>query len=148
MRDIKEIIIHCSDTPEGRETTVNDIDLWHKQAGYKKIGYHYVIYLDGSIHKGREENETGAHCIGHNTDSIGICYIGGKDKANKTPKDTRTEMQKNSLLSLLVDLKKRYPKAEIFGHKDFSSKDCPCFDAKEEYKNISSYTEIPKCKII
>ncbi|MBP5691206.1 MAG: N-acetylmuramoyl-L-alanine amidase, partial [Bacteroidaceae bacterium] len=77
MRKITEIIIHCSATPQGVDYTVADIDRWHRQRGFNKIGYHYVIYRDGSIHQGRPVEEIGAHCIGHNAHSIGVCYIGG-----------------------------------------------------------------------
>jgi len=138
MRNINEIIIHCSDTPEGRDNTVADITAWHKARGFRTIGYHYVIYRDGSIHTGRPEEEMGAHCKegGHNRHSIGICYIGGKTADMKQVKDTRTPEQKEALLSLLRRLKARYPNAKIYGHRDFSSKSCPCFDAKNEYKNL------------
>lgn len=134
MRKIDRIIIHCSDTPAGRHTTVADIDRWHREKGYKKIGYHYVIYLNGAIHKGRSEMEVGAHCKGYNAHSIGICYVGGKE--NGKPKDTRTDAQKESLLFLLRDLKKRYPNAKICGHRDLAARDCPCFDAKSEYSSL------------
>ena len=134
MRKIDRIIIHCSDTPAGRYTTVEDIDRWHREKGYKKIGYHYVIYLNGAIHKGRSEMEVGAHCKGYNAHSIGICYVGGKE--NGKAKDTRTEAQKASLLFLLRDLKKRYPNAKICGHRDLAARDCPCFDAKSEYSSL------------
>lgn len=77
MRKITEIIIHCAATPEGKDFTVQDIDRWHRQRGFKSIGYHFVIYRDGSIHKGRPLDQIGAHCTGHNANSIGICYIGG-----------------------------------------------------------------------
>ena len=136
MRNITKIIVHCSATPEGRVVTVKDIDDWHKQRGFTKIGYHYVIYLDGTIHIGRKEEEIGAHCLGRNANSIGVCYIGGLAKDGKTPKDTRTEAQKESLLVLLKKLKARYPKAGIYGHRNFASKACPCFDAKAEYKSL------------
>lgn len=135
-RDIKEIIVHCSATPEGKDYTVNDIRKWHLQRGFNDIGYHYVIYRNGSIHKGRIENKPGAHCKGHNNISIGVCYIGGVESDGKTPKDTRTPEQKASLLSLLRDLKKKYPKAVIHSHKDFANKACPSFEATEEYKDI------------
>lgn len=134
MRKIDRIIIHCSDTPAGRYTTVEDIDRWHRERGFKKIGYHYVIYLNGAIHKGRSETEVGAHCKGYNAHSIGVCYVGGKE--NGKPKDTRTEAQKESLLFLLRDLKKRYPQAKICGHRDLAARDCPCFDAKSEYSSL------------
>lgn len=136
MRKITEIIVHCSATPEGQNFTAEDIDRWHKQKGWQGIGYHYVIELDGSVHKGRNEEVIGAHCLGHNTYSIGVCYIGGLDKWTKAPKDTRTDAQKQALIDLLKSLKEKYPKAIIYGHRDFSKKDCPCFDAKNEYKNI------------
>ena len=136
MRTIKEIIIHCADTPEGRDNKAADIDRWHKQRGFDCIGYHYVIDLDGTIEAGRDTECIGAHCKGHNTNSIGICYIGGADRDTLKPKDTRTESQKASLLLLLKYLRQRYPKAKIYGHRDFSDKACPSFDAKKEYENI------------
>lgn len=136
MRTINKIIIHCSATPDGRETTVADIERWHKQRGFTRIGYHYVIYLDGSIHTGRPEHIVGAHCLGQNQTSIGICYIGGLARDCSTPKDTRTTYQKAALLQLLHRLKDKYPNATIHGHNEFANKDCPCFDVKSEYKNL------------
>lgn len=136
MRKIDKILVHCAATPEGKNFTVEDIDKWHRARGFKKIGYHFVIYNDGSVHKGRDIEEIGAHCTNHNSRSIGICYIGGVAKDGKTPKDTRTEPQKIALLELLKELKVKYPKAEIYGHRDFANKACPSFDAKTEYKNI------------
>lgn len=86
---VQEIIIHCSATKEGVDFKAKDIERWHKQRGFKKIGYHYVIDLDGTIEQGRKETENGAHTVGHNSIALGICYIGGLDKNGK-PKDTRT----------------------------------------------------------
>lgn len=136
-RVINKIIVHCAATPEGKDIKTETIREWHvKGNGWKDIGYHYVIELDGSIHKGRSEDTIGAHCEGHNSDSIGVCYVGGCEKDGVTPKDTRTPKQKEALLSILKDLKRRYPNAKIYGHRDFSSKACPSFDAKTEYANI------------
>ena len=100
-RNIKELIVHCSATPEGKDYSVDTIRQWHLQRGFSDIGYHYVVYRDGSIHTGRDESVIGAHCTGHNTNSIGVCYIGGVDTDGKTPKDTRTAEQKQSLVKLL-----------------------------------------------
>ena len=136
MRDIDKIIVHCSATPEGRHTTVEEIRQWHLQRGWKDIGYHYVIYLDGTIHRGRPESVVGAHCSGYNKNSIGVCYIGGLDKDGKTPKDTRTEGQKRALREILNRLKRDYPKATLHGHNEFANKACPSFNVKEEYKNL------------
>ena len=137
MRKINEIIIHCSATAEGKDFNAADIDRWHKQRGFKKIGYHYIIKLDGTIEKGRGVNEIGAHCLNHNKNSIGICYVGGLAKDGKTPKDTRTEAQKDSMLKLLIELIIKYPDATIHGHREFANKACPCFDVQEEYYNIN-----------
>lgn len=136
MRDIDKIIVHCSATPEGRHTTIEEIRQWHLQRGWKDIGYHYVIYLDGTIHRGRPESVVGAHCSGYNKNSIGVCYIGGVAKDGKTPKDTRTEGQKRALRELLNRLKRDYPKATLHGHNEFANKACPSFNVKEEYKNL------------
>lgn len=135
-RTINEIIVHCTATPEGREVSVDEIRKWHKQRGFADIGYHYVIHIHGELENGRDVDLVGAHCTGHNTNSIGVCYVGGMDKANKKAKDTRTLQQKAVLMSLLIDLKKLYPNARIRGHRDFANKECPSFDATSEYRKI------------
>lgn len=150
MRQINLIVVHCSATPEGRDVTAADINKMHIARGFKKIGYHYVIRLDGTVETGRKENEVGAHAKGYNANSIGVCYVGGLASDGKTPKDTRTAAQKSALKKLLHTLKQRYPNARIVGHRDLSPdlnhdgkiepnewvKACPCFDAQEEYKDI------------
>ena len=137
MREINKLIVHCSATPEGKDVKTETIRSWHVNGNHwTDIGYHYVIELDGSVHKGREESVIGAHCLGQNANSIGICYIGGVAKDGKTPKDTRTEAQKKSLIKLLKELKQKYPKATIHGHSEYANKACPCFDAKTEYEYL------------
>lgn len=135
-RNIKEIIIHCSATPEGKDFTVSDIKEWHLQRGFSDIGYHWIVYRDGTIVSGRPESISGAHCVGHNSISIGVCYIGGCASDGKTPKDTRTDAQKNSLIKLLRELKKKYPKTKIYPHYKFVNKACPSFNAEKEYSSL------------
>lgn len=132
MRKINEIILHCSATKQGQDFTVKDIDRWHKDRGFAGIGYHYVVYPDGSVHKGRDESLVGAHCLGHNAASIGICYIGGLDMEGK-PKDTRTDAQKEALTKLVRELKAKYQGATVHGHNEFANKACPCFDVRKEF---------------
>ena len=136
MRKINEIIVHCAATPEGKNFKAADIDRWHRERKMKCIGYHYVVDLDGTVEPGRPESEIGAHCLGHNQYSIGVCYVGGLAADGKTPEDTRTAAQKEALLALLKKLRAKYPKASIHGHRDFAAKACPSFDATTEYKNI------------
>lgn len=140
-RNIKEIIVHCSATPEGEDFTVEQIRKMHITRGFSDIGYHYVIYRDGSIHAGRAESISGAHCKNHNTISIGVCYIGGCPPRSvknwdSQGKDTRTAEQKVSLVELLSELKKKYTTAKIYSHREFANKLCPSFDATNEYRNI------------
>lgn len=132
MRKVDEIIIHCSATKEGQNFKAKDIDAWHKQRGFKGIGYHYVIDLDGTVETGRSEDEIGAHCLNHNARSIGVCYIGGLDTTGKA-KDTRTPQQKAALAKFVADLKLKYPNAAVHGHNEFANKVCPCFTVENEF---------------
>ncbi|MDE7449444.1 MAG: N-acetylmuramoyl-L-alanine amidase [Paramuribaculum sp.] len=136
MRQITEIIVHCTATPAGRPVSVTEIDRWHRARGFRSIGYHYVVGLDGTVMEGRPEQQTGAHCKGHNSRSIGVCYVGGVASDGTTPADTRTLQQRAALHTLLKQLKKRYPSAVIHSHRDFAAKACPCFDATGEYADI------------
>lgn len=133
MRSIEKIILHCSATVQGRDFGSKDIDRWHRARGFRCIGYHYVVRLDGSVERGRGEQEIGAHCLGQNAHSLGVCYIGGLAPDGKTPRDTRTPEQKRALTRLLRELKRRYPAATLHGHREFAAKACPCFDVKKEY---------------
>lgn len=137
MRNINKLIIHCSATRE-LDDSVNAsvIDRWHKARGWKGCGYHFIVLIDGTIETGRMIDESGAHVKGMNKSSIGICYIGGLEKDGKTPKDTRTPQQKESLLLLIKTLNKIYPEATLHGHNEFSNKACPSFDVQSQYKNI------------
>lgn len=130
-RKITRIIIHCTATPEGRQVTVEDVDRWHRARGFNSIGYHWLIYLDGSVHAGRSEAEIGAHCRGYNSNSIGVCYVGGLDQ-NRRPADTRTAAQRQALRQLVAELQRKYPGATVHGHNEFAPKACPCFQVPRE----------------
>lgn len=137
MRQVNKIIIHCSATVEGRDYTVEQIRDWHvKGNGWKDIGYHFVIYRDGTVHTGRDINQIGAHTTGQNTGSIGICYVGGLAADGKTPKDTRTDAQKKALRALVDRLCQQYGinRRQVYGHNEFAAKACPCFDVKKEFR--------------
>ena len=144
MRKIDRIVIHCSATEENDIYTVEDITEWHLKRGFKTIGYHYVVYLDGTVHAGRPIGQVGAHARGFNKSSVGICYIGGLRKGK--PFDTRNIGQLYALRNLVAVLKSIYPIKDVCGHRDLSVdlngdgviepsewlKACPCFDVKTE----------------
>jgi N-acetylmuramoyl-L-alanine amidase len=142
MRKITKIIVHCTATHEGQNVTAKQVDSWHKKRGWSGIGYHYLVGLDGTIEEGRPVEQVGAHTKGQNRNSVGVCYVGGLDK-DGNPKDTRTEQQQDALLNLITDLKERFPGATVHGHREFSAKACPCFDAKSEYANVGNVRKSP-----
>ena len=147
MKTIDSLVIHCTATKEGQSFRAADIDRWHRQRGWKMIGYNYVIGLDGKIEEGRPLTMNGAHCTGWNDHSIGIVYVGGLDKDGK-PKDTRTFEQKIAMHLLVERLMEKYPTiTQVIGHRDTSPdlngngkvdphewiKACPCFDVQLEF---------------
>lgn len=131
-KQISEIIIHCTATPEGRALGVADITRYHRERGFETIGYHYLVRLDGTVEQGRDCAYIGAHCLGHNDRSIGVVYVGGLDAGGR-PKDTRTAEQRRSLADLVARLKARYKGATVHGHNEFAAKACPCFDVSKEF---------------
>lgn len=132
MRTIRKIIIHCSATPDGRDVSAEEIRRWHLDRGWSDIGYHFVIRLDGTVERGRPIEKVGAHCKGHNADSIGICYVGGMDYKGKRSKDTRTPEQKKALVQLVQELSRTYAPVTVHGHNEFSDKDCPSFNVQTD----------------
>ena len=132
MRKINRLIIHCTATPEGRDHTVAEVRKWHKAQGWADIGYHYLIRLDGTVENGRPVTQVGAHVKGHNSDSIGIVYVGGCDK-NMKPKDTRTPEQREALRETIANLQESYPNATVHGHNEFDKgKACPSFNVQTD----------------
>tara|TARA_R100000541_G_scaffold15843_2_gene25295 strand:+ start:9796 stop:10206 length:411 start_codon:yes stop_codon:yes gene_type:complete len=134
-RKINKIIIHCSATPPKMDVDAETVNEWHLKNGWSGIGYHFFIKRDGQIELGRPIESKGAHTKGQNSNSIGVCYAGGVD-SDMCPEDNRTEKQKESFILLLKFLKNIFPKAVIHGHRDFSPKSCPSFDATKEYNKL------------
>lgn len=136
MRHIDLIVIHCSATRCNRPYPVTALIRDHdKRFGF--TGYHYYITRDGQTFQTRHEQLVGAHAVGYNQHSLGVCYEGGLDEHGKVA-DTRTPRQKKALLKLLHRLKAKHPDACILGHRDLPDvhKDCPCFNAANEYETL------------
>jgi N-acetylmuramoyl-L-alanine amidase len=144
MRQINNIVVHCTAGPQDQKT-IDIKHYWAKKLGWKSYGYHYLISEDGTIENITPIEKPSNGVAGHNANSIHVCYKGGM-----TGKDTRTIGQKGAMLKILKELKAKFPKAVIKGHRDFSpdlDKDgiiephewvklCPCFDAKKEYADL------------
>lgn len=135
MREIDKIIVHCSATKTSSDIGTEEIRKWHVNGnGWSDIGYHKVIRRDGSIESGRDVEISGAHCRGQNSNSIGICLIGGVN-ADMNPEFNYTVEQMGSLRRLIVEYMKEHPKATLHGHNEFSPKACPCFDVMAWWKS-------------
>lgn len=136
MRKIEFIVIHCTATPQS--ASVESIKrYWRNNLGWKNPGYHLIVKPDGSYVRLAPDETVCNGVKNWNSKSIHISYIGGVDSKMKA-KDTRTEAQKKTLLTLVRTMKSRYPNAKVQGHRDFPrvAKDCPSFDAIKEYKEI------------
>lgn len=140
-REIELIVVHCSDTYDNQRIGAKEIDEWHKERGFDCIGYHFVITREGNIENGRNVEVEGAHVKGHNHNSIGLCWVGGKGRNNQ-PEDNRTWEQKKKLPYLLSQLKKQYPQAKIVGHNelDKNKPHCPGFNVANEYRIVRGLT--------
>ena len=128
------IVIHSSATPPRMDIGVDEIRKWHLARGWRDVGYHFIITRDGAIQHGRDRDEIGAHSLGSNHDSIGICLVGGVADDGKTPEFNFTKFQLESLEDLLNDLLAIYYLAEVVGHRDVMPPgytECPSFDVGE-----------------
>lgn len=131
------IVIHCSATPARMDVDAKEIDRWHKERGFLRIGYHYVIRRDGTREKGRDINDVGAHVTGFNHKSVGLCLVGGMDDSNAEPEDNFTAEQWITLHITLKELRAEYPLARIVGHRElYSAKACPSFDVQDWLKGF------------
>lgn len=147
MRKIERIFVHC--TAGSQKQTIEDLRTEFKRKGWKNPGYHYVVMPNGRIECMLPEDGISNGVQGYNSTSINVAYIGGIDEKGKGI-DNRTDAQKNSLKKILSELKQKYPDAKIMGHRDISPdkngngvvdpweriKECPCFNAKDEYKDL------------
>ena len=147
MRTIKRIFVHCTATTA--TATVGSITAAFSQRGWRNPGYHYLISADGTVTQLLGDSGIANGVKGYNRTAIHVAYIGGIDSKGQ-PIDSRTPSQKQALTTLLTTLRQRYPKAQIMGHRDISPdtngngkvdsweriKECPCFNAIDEYSNI------------
>lgn len=140
MREITQLIVHCSATKASMDIGVDEIDRWHQERGWLGIGYHFVIRRDGTIENGRMIDQQGAHAKGFNRNSLGICLVGGLNDKNR-PEHNFTVQQMASLDKLMKELYDHYPIRLIAGHRDLPNvnKACPCFDVTEFREEIGLF---------
>ena len=135
--ETKYIVIHCSQTRPSQNIGAKDIDRWHREQGWLKIGYATVIKRDGTIEQGREDDEVQAAVKGYNHTSFNLCLIGGaKEEDWKQAEDNFTAEQWESLKKELTRLVQKYPDARIVGHYEVDEKKfCPAFNVRQYLLN-------------
>lgn len=148
MREIKYIVIHCT-AGNQNQSTESIKSYWKNNLKWKNVGYHILVNADGTYDRLANDLIVTNGVAGYNSNSIHISYKGGVDSKGKAV-DNRTKEQKETLITLVRTFKSRYPNAKVLGHRDFSPdkngngkvdyweriKECPCFDAIEEYKGV------------
>lgn len=144
MNRIDFLAVHCAATPAGLDIGAAEIERWHRQRGFRTIGYHYIIRRDGSIEKGRPDNVPGAHERKINKRSIATCLVGGSppigssDHRKGLGENNFTDEQWEALAAHMLRLHSEHPDAEVLGHRDVKGvrKACPSFDVKPWWEKV------------
>lgn len=144
--ETRYIVVHTAATPPSMDIGADTIRRWHLNRGWGDIGYHYVIRRDGTVDKGRDLWRQGAHVRSHNSDSVGICMVGGLNENTREPENNYTPMQFASLYNLIFKIIDNeedtgrldsFDDVTVLGHRDFDgvNKACPCFDVRAWFKS-------------
>lgn len=129
-RPINHFIVHCAFTKPNMDIDADVIDRWHRNKGWSEIGYNFFVKRDGTVEDGRSLKTYGAHTLGRNRDSIGICYAGGMGMDGSV-EDNITPEQMASILDKFREARVVYPGIKISGHNQHNKKACPSFDMRE-----------------
>ena len=142
-QETKYIVIHCTATPPSMNIGAKEIDRWHRERGWLKIGYGKVIRRDGTVEQGRGDDDVQAHVKGYNHCSYGLALVGGSNEYdNSKAEDNFTAEQWESLKKTLEELLVKYPDAQIVGHYMLDeNKECPSFNVREYllHEDVSGY---------
>jgi hypothetical protein len=140
MAKLQYLIIHCTDTPAGREISSAVIRQWHLvERGWKQVGYSDMIHINGGIESLVDNNnddtvdpwEITNGVAGKNAVSRHIVYVGGKGG------DTRTIAQKGAMMAFVREFVKKHPGVKVAGHYQFAAnKTCPSFDVPQWLRSI------------
>lgn len=135
--ETKYIVVHCSQTRPSQNIGAKEIDRWHRERGWLKIGYAKVIKRDGTVEQGRDDDELQAHVKNYNHISTSVCVVGGAKEENwQEGEDNFTGDQFESLKKVLAEQVAKYPEARIVGHYELDErKTCPNFNVREYLLN-------------
>ncbi len=148
-KELKYLVLHCTATPEGRQVTADDIRAWHmdpppRGQGWNQVGYTDMIHLDGTVERLVDNNEDGwvdpwertNGAKGYNDVSRHVVYVGGLSSDGRSPRDTRTVLQKKALEEYVKQFHADFPHVKIIGHNELAAKACPSFAVPAWLKEI------------
>jgi N-acetylmuramoyl-L-alanine amidase len=147
IKDIKKVIIHCTASDRPEDNQIVKLDELHTGTktipwngnnvecfGFDKIGYHYVMWRDGKVDITRKITQIGAHCKGHNTESVGFCLAGEYEFPQLR---LAAEFVYNLCETLGLD-----PRKDVYPHNKFTDqKTCPNFSME---KFFACYPDVPR----
>lgn len=119
--------------------SADDVHRAHLANGWAGIGYHFFVRKDGGVYRGRPADKVGAHTVGINSRSVGICFEGNFQR------ETMNSSQLKAGAELIAYLKGMYPSAVVKKHGDFNATACPGknfpFDRLTEFKPLEELTD-------
>lgn len=130
---VKKLVIHNSGDSN---TTVEGMHSYHKGLGWAGIGYHYVVYKDGTVCQCRQDNVQGCHAGDANYNSLGICFVGNYNIEDMPIEQIKAGQELIKYLSGKYGLNS----SNVYKHKDFMNTDCP--GAKFPFETIVKGTVV------
>lgn len=142
MRNIKTIVLHCTATKPDHDVEISHVREWHvKGNGWRDVGYHWLIKLDGTVEAGRPFHQVGAGVKGHNANALHVAYVGGLDD-DGVPADTMTDDQVAAWYQLATSLVRVIGPMDLKGHNDFTDdKACPSFKVSEKFTQLAAWCQ-------
>jgi len=132
---VTEVILHTSATSgtwwrgKSVEDMRDEIRRWHVQDNkWSDIGYHRVFAPDGTMATGRSLWTVGAHVVGHNSGTIGLCMVpvATITKMGRL-EDFYTPQQIAAVKSYIKELAALTKITKVSGHNQYANKLCPGF---------------------
>ncbi len=137
MSRISHVVVHYSWTRTDQRVDAATIDRWHRQRGFRMIGYHLYIRADGTVEQGRPLDMVGAGVGGQNSGKWHVCYEGGQIPGDtRNGHDTRTPEQIAALIRVIGELLDKQPHAKVVGHRDLAATQCPGFDVPAWWASV------------
>lgn len=115
--DVRWIILHT--TAGSDDATIEDIRAAHLARGFSDIGYHFLVWRDGTVKAGRPIDTQGAHVRGWNDESLSVALVGHGDL--ERPSDEQWAAAAELVATLAHTYK--VPWDQVLGHRETYDRD-------------------------